>query len=633
MCVCRSGAAVARPPHLQQRPLDLHQRHAPMRYYSRSKNSLGLAALLISLTAALCALTGGSATPIATALTRAARAPTQQAGPEQRSNSTWWLDGYPGLGPPRFPEDGAQAAETCYALWHRATSAQCTAYDSPVPGIHLNNCVSPQQRGSGVLVVEWRPQPAAAGRSHGTAMYRLRLMGGGLVWLLEPVYCRHDLSFASYQLPTTAPYSLEVVQLYTDYWLSEPSRSLPAAQPWAGHLTLQAGPEANNTGSTHHQLRPEPDATVLGDTDTAGGAGDQHAGRAPLPHDALPLCADTGPLPGRWAYSSAATPRVTPLLTTCVWGDARNDCAGPARRPLSRGGLGLRGLTWQPHGCHMRPVAGLDAALERAAATALAHGAQHGRALLTAPSATAPAAQLPAAARFSAAGALPGPNPSRPALVSLPTAMRRPAASATTRPRLIQARRGLRESAASSPSSCLPPGRRVVCLAGDSHARYLANSLTMWLAGFPKGLEPNNTAKQLLPSPGGAVQYVRLLWGHDWPKPGGAGSGPGAAGGPVHSQPSGGVGGGGSGGGGLNASGLSGGGSAAADAFVALGCTDVVANVGTWPASYRAGATPASPGAYARCARRLRIVFVHAAKLQRGRHTVRRWHGATRGCF
>lgn len=154
------------------------------------------------------------------------------------------------------------------------------------------------------------------------------------------------------------------------------------------------------------------------------------------------------------------------------------------------------------------------------------------------------------------------------------------------------------------PATCLPPGRRHVCFVGDSHTRYLTNSLLLWESGYMRQL--NNSAKELLGSPYGTVSYYTLLWGHDWPT--------------AANQPTYGTGaanGSGEGAGGGTAETVGMGDGDQEDPLKPLyGCTDVLVNFGQWPASYRAGNAPYSLAWYVRqlVAARRRLAALRAAR-------------------
>ncbi len=145
------------------------------------------------------------------------------------------------------------------------------------------------------------------------------------------------------------------------------------------------------------------------------------------------------------------------------------------------------------------------------------------------------------------------------------------------------------------PATCLPPGRRHVCFVGDSHTRYLTNSLLLWESGYTRQL--NNSAKELLGSPYGTASYFTLLWGHDWPTAANQPTyGTGAANGSSV-----GAGGGTAGTVGMGGKGDGAGGGDEEDPLKPLyGCTDVLVNFGQWPASYRAGKAPYSLAWYVR---------------------------------
>ncbi|GLC38340.1 hypothetical protein PLESTM_000714900 [Pleodorina starrii] len=105
---------------------------------------------------------------------------------------------------------------------------------------------------------------------------------------------------------------------------------------------------------------------------------------------------------------------------------------------------------------------------------------------------------------------------------------------------------------------CFPPGRRV-CFVGDSHSRYLHNSFVMWMSNYT--VHVNNDAKQVARHD--QASHMRVNWGHDWPK---------------------------------------------RNNLVTHGnCTDVVANVGQWATSHRAGEAPHSAAMYIKSVRHIRL--------------------------
>ncbi|KAG2489685.1 hypothetical protein HYH03_011794 [Edaphochlamys debaryana] len=227
-------------------------------------------------------------------------------------------------------------------------------------------------------------------------------------------------------------------------------------------------------------------------------------------------------------------PAAAHLLSTCVWGDAERNCSQPDRSTVHFGGPSPADpsdapLQWQPHGCRMRRIA-----------------------------------YAPLDGTVSSSGS--GPSSSLLAAqgdVGRPSAdpdghewRRRPEPeNGDEEDRGRRQGHGSAAADASHPATCMPPGRRHLCFVGDSHSRYLHNSVAMWLSGYSVAV--NNSAKQMLLTP--SSSYFRMLWGYDWPAP---------------SEPDG------------------------ADPLSA-NCTDVLVNFGQWPASYRAGPAPYSPGQYA----------------------------------
>ncbi|GLC41886.1 hypothetical protein PLESTM_001262400 [Pleodorina starrii] len=373
----------------------------------------------------------------------------------------------------------------------------------------------------------------------GTAVYRLRIAGPDGLWLLEPTYCRPDFALAMYDLRHPGLFSVEVLMLYTSFSFVQPNSSRAVQSPWAGYLTLdvRAAPSPKSTSDAEfadvrlvgERWTSAPDESVLtnGNASSISWLGDpgkdgrslqlpqHHRSRHPQPGGdaSLPLCPATGPLPGRWHFAewppAAATTAAAAatLLRTCVWFTAAlpdADCGGPERRSL-RYDSHPAALSWRPYGCRMRAFAGIPPPPPPGGGVAVA---------------APPPAEPP-----------PPPPP-------LPV----------------------------TPASCLPPGRRV-CFVGDSHTRYLQNSLVMWQRGFRASV--NNTVKELLASD--SVHYEYMRWGHDWPE---AVAGAGDA--------------------------------AAADPLAAANCTDIVANFGQWPASYRSGSAPYSAVQYLRQLLRVR---------------------------
>jgi hypothetical protein len=103
---------------------------------------------------------------------------------------------------------------------------------------------------------------------------------------------------------------------------------------------------------------------------------------------------------------------------------------------------------------------------------------------------------------------------------------------------------------------CLPPGRRI-CFAGDSHMRYLHNTLALWVGKFMGHIRNYDDALRSK-----WATYFKVHWSKDWPKRGHHSGGKG-------------------------------------DPFLERNCTDVVANMGQWSASFRTGKSgPHSVGRY-----------------------------------
>ncbi|KXZ54422.1 hypothetical protein GPECTOR_5g76 [Gonium pectorale] len=324
----------------------------------------------------------------------------------------------------------------------------------------------------------------------GAAVYRLRILGSGQLWVLGVAYCQPGLAVATYKLPGPGRYSIELLMLYTSFSFAAPNTSKAVAAPWTGFLTLTVPAEVS-AGAVAQAWAREPDTAAV----VASGATAPEA-----PPSTLPLCPDTGPLPGRWRFArwppadDADAAAAAALLRTCVFNHTVHDCRTLDRAPL-RGAPFPATMHWRPDGCRLRAVAGI-----------------------TAP----PAAQYPH--QFPQQQDAGQPERRSEALAE----------------------------AAVEPGTCLPPGRHV-CFVGDSHSRYLHNSLALWRSGYRRSV--NNTAKQVLPSV--SSRYYRLVYGYDWPEPEPDGADP-----------------------------------------LGRHCTDVVVNFGQWPASYRAGPAPFSAGQY-----------------------------------
>ncbi|KAG2452861.1 hypothetical protein HYH02_002205 [Chlamydomonas schloesseri] len=468
------------------------------------------------------------------------------------TNTTSW-PGYLAIGPPLFPRKNGEST-TCYSAFNSLTGAACTAYDSQTLPLQMHNCVHPGATASGTLVLH---RTAVAGLQGleplGTAIYRLRVMGPDGMWLLEPAYCRPDLALATYSLPGPGRYSVEVLMLYTSFSFAAPNTSKAMSQPWAGYLTL----DQQLQRPLVQAWSVAPDASILA-APAAGEAASASVSSASSSSSSssssLPLCPDSGPQPGRWRFRTwPAAEDVAPLLRTCIWGDPEHDCARPERRGIhtaSHPGT----LYWQPDACRMRSFAGMQAAMASAAA---------------------------AAAAAEAAGAT-ADGSSNSGSTGGDSSAGRPGRGVQWREKHGEEVEGGggadgegEEAAAITPAQCLPPGRRV-CFLGDSHARYLHNSLVMWETGFVRA--PDNSIKELLASPTNTSVYFRMLWGHDWPEPEQPLPGSGDA---------------------SSSSSSSSGGGGGLDPVVAAGCTDVFANFGQWPASYRSGPAPFSAGQYA----------------------------------
>lgn len=464
------------------------------------------------------------------------------------TNTTSW-PGYLAIGPPLFPREHGEST-ACYSNYNTLTAAACTTYDSQTLPLQLHNCVHAGSASSGTLVLH---RTVVQGLEPlGTAIYRLRVTGPAGMWLLEPSYCRPDLALATYSLPGPGRYSIEVLMLYSSFSFAAPNTSKAMSQPWAGYLTLSVGTAAAAAEQQQHlegqhlaqSWSSAPDESILA-SPSSGGHADSSADDDSAPASSLPLCPDTGPRAGRWRFRTWPAPDdVAPLLRTCIWGDELHDCARAERRGIhtaSHPGT----LYWQPAGCRMRSFAGMQAAMASAAAAA-------------------------AAAAEPADGAAGADRPERGAQWREQHGEELAGEGGAG----DNSGEAEAEAAAITPAQCLPPGRRV-CFLGDSHARYLHNSLVMWETGFVRA--PNNSIKELLASPANTSVYFRMLWGHDWPEP---------------EQP---LAGGGSD---SSASGSEGAGGGPSP-LVAAGCTDVFANFGQWPASYRSGPAPFSAGQYA----------------------------------
>ncbi|GLI62807.1 hypothetical protein VaNZ11_005556 [Volvox africanus] len=438
-----------------------------------------------------------------------------------------------GIGAPWFPLEPSGAA--CYDYFFALAETNCTTHYSDALPVTLHNCVV--DGASGVLILERAAEHNLSGGDEGgTAIYRLRVAGPDGLWLLDPIYCRPDFALAKYDLRHPGLFSIEVLMLYSSFSFIQPNTSRAVQAPWAGYLTLDvhlqtssapsseiSGPrEPDGVHLASQRWTPFPDESILSNRGLAGGSAYRARHRYPDDKAYVPLCPDTGPLPGRWHFAdwppTAANTVVAAaaLLRTCIWyttHDIDAECSSPEHRPLHFDSHPAA-LSWKPYDCRMRIFSGI------------------------------PLLQLSEQGDES-------PVPLSPAPVE-------PLMSPPI-----------------TPGKCLPPGRRV-CFIGDSHTRYLLNSMVLWQRDFHATVD--NAAKELLASDN--VHYAYMRWGDDWLSQDDAGGG-------------------------------------AVESLAAANCTDVLANFGQWPASYRSGSSPYSALKYLRQLLRLRRVLL-AARHARG---------------
>ncbi|GIL69432.1 hypothetical protein Vretimale_13527 [Volvox reticuliferus] len=439
-----------------------------------------------------------------------------------------------GIGAPWFPLEPRGAA--CYDYFFSLAEADCTTHNSVTLPVRLHNCVV--DGASGVLVLERATDPDLRGGDEGgTAIYRLRIAGPDGLWLLEPTYCRPDFALVKYDLRQPGLFSIEVLMLYSSFSFIQPNASRALQAPWVGYLTFDVQLVPSSTPSSESGASQEPDNVYLASQNwtsfpdesillhdgLAGGGAYRSRHQHPDGKASVPLCPDTGPLPGRWYFANwppTAAVTVTAaaaLLRTCVWYTSHDndaDCNSPQHRPLHFDSHPAA-LSWKPYGCRMRTFAGIPLPPLRV--------------------------HHDGSTEF-----LPPSAPVEPLLTPPIT-----------------------------PGMCLPPGRRV-CFIGDSHTRYLLNSLVLWQRDFQATVD--NAAKELLTSDN--VHYEYMRWGDDWlPQDDAGGS--------------------------------------TVDTLAAANCTDILANFGQWPASYRAGPSPYSALQYLRQLLRLRRVLL-AARRARG---------------
>ncbi|EFJ39052.1 hypothetical protein VOLCADRAFT_101400 [Volvox carteri f. nagariensis] len=393
--------------------------------------------------------------------------------------------------PPPFHADMKQPIG-CYQQFAATFyPEECVAHESATLPVIVHHCS--RSPNSGFIALQ-RKRDASFGLNdtllQGTAIYRLRVVGPGGVWLLEPSYDHPSLACASYFLPVPGYYSVEVLMVYYSFSFAQPTATKPVAQPWVGHLTLQNSPQRLRHGMNGMQedqndaaegpmhwatWSSAPDPTILSEqVDAAHSTGSSfHQGEADdevnkkwslkywkhgeteqqfhqLHSDEsdsslLPLCPGTGPRPGRWMFHEWPRPEATPLLRTCLWGNLSDDscsCDTPQQRAL-RSNLNPGTLYWQPDGCRMQSVKGLQGQGEHQAESVDDNN-----------------------------------------------------------------------SSVITKEHCFLQGRRV-CFIGDSHMRYLHNGLSSFLQDY-KVLVHNNL-KDVLQF--GSLSYIAAVWGMDWPKP------------------------------------------------------------------------------------------------------------------
>ncbi|EFJ51707.1 hypothetical protein VOLCADRAFT_87429 [Volvox carteri f. nagariensis] len=432
----------------------------------------------------------------------------------------------------------AQPPNPCYEYYRTTSILECSQHISEALPVVVRNCILDTGQNSGVLILQRHNNNSFSYRKTneqeqdqpqlGAAIYMLRVVGPDGVWLLEPTYCQPDLACATYSFIAPGRYSVEVLMVYTSFSFSNPGAATPVTAPWVGYLTFELAETAKVTyGRSIPSLRliswtTTPDYSVVQHIDGHSAAGTRIALQ----------------LHQRKRKKGDSDGDSRPMLPLCG-GTGRHPgrwrfgtWPTPDAAPL------LRTCIW---GNSVPPQDNCNSTAR------LALRAQPRPATLYWQPYGCLMADVAGLLDAAASGTLPVMTP--PLL---------PAGSLITQER------------------CFPPSRHV-CFVGDSHMRYLHNSLVMWLSNFTVTID--NKVKDILES--NCTTHFTVTWGTDWPRSPSPGQNP----------------------------------------VLTRNCTDVVANVGHWAASHQAGTAPHSAATYVSSVMnvRRRLLALQRSMEKRGR--------------